>query len=382
MTHTHHHRDDDRHTTYGWPAQISTVHVTSSMDGSEQPSLLYNCSSATHSSSRRPLLIALHTWSADYQQGGGQIVFAEWCLQQNWHFLHPNFRGSNCHRDACGSELAIQDILDALRYVEETTDTVDPDRIYVVGVSGGGHMALLLASRHPQLWAGVSAWAAISDLQRWWKERASEESSSSECPNHTVFQKYARDIETVIGGRPDGSDMAVMEECRRRSPLTYLSTSTTLSSSAESVSVDINAGISDGRKGGSVPFSHSLYAFDALCSSGNDAMGEKWIEDFYREQKVPPPPDSSSSTISASHDGRRRGGPEKDPLYNDRHIHYRRIVGNSRITIFEGGHEIIQVAALNWLSHQRRQMPTCWDISTTGSVHWMDVDRNLNESGK
>jgi pimeloyl-ACP methyl ester carboxylesterase len=373
MTSTDHR---DGHAAYGWPAAISTVKVTSSLDGSEQPSLFYNCStplsSSSSSSSRYPLLIALHTWSADYRQGGGQIVFAEWCIQQQWHLLHPNFRGPNdgTTRDACGSDRAIQDILDAVQYVTETTQTVDPDRIYVVGVSGGGHMALLLASQYPQRWAGVSAWAAISDLHRWWKERASESSSSAECPNHTHFQKYARDIEAVVGGKPDGSDQAVMDECQRRSPVTYLSALTT-----ECVSLDINAGIRDGRKGGSVPFSHSLYAFDALCSS-DDAVGEEWIQDFYRNAKVP----DSTRHFGTSDDGAKPGN---DPFYPHRDIHYRRTVGNSRVTIFEGGHEILQGAALNWLCHQRRTMPTCWDILVdTGSLHWLDVDRRLNESGK
>jgi predicted peptidase len=63
--------------------------------------------------------------------------------------------------------MAVQDILDAIQHIED----VDVDRIYVMGVSGGAHIALLLAALYPKLWAGVFAWSGILDLQAWWKER-------------------------------------------------------------------------------------------------------------------------------------------------------------------------------------------------------------------
>ncbi len=50
------------------------------------------------------------------------------------------------------------------------TLAIDPQRIYLVGVSGGGHMALLMAGRAPEVWAGVSAWCGISDLAAWHRQ--------------------------------------------------------------------------------------------------------------------------------------------------------------------------------------------------------------------
>lgn len=372
-------RYDEIHLKFGWPQEISVIEVISSLDGTKQPSLYYSptlpngSSSSTgipnETSSKRPLLIALHTWSFDYRQGGGQIVFAKWCMEQNWHFLHPNFRGPNDQPEACGSDLAVQDILDAVEYVkQQSANNVNEDRIYVVGVSGGGHMSLMLASRYPKLWAGVSAWSGISDLREWWRERSAE---TSDCIHHAAFRKYATNVEHVVGGTPtDGSPAAAMEECWKRSPVTYLS-----ELSATDVSLDINHGIADGREGGSVPFWHSLQAFDAVQTS-QDQRGDQWMRQFYDSRQVPP--------LVVQHDSTREGeelSNVSDPLYQERPIHYRRTKDSTRLTIFEGGHEILHLAALNWLSQQRRGQPSVWEIPDD-VVHYMDVDKALAESGK
>lgn len=100
-------------------------------------------------------------------------------------------------------------------------------------------------------------------------------------------------------------------------------------------------------------------------------MGQVWIRDFYQQQKIPHD-SSKDQPLLLQMD---------DPLYQDRTIHYRRMLGNSRITIFEGGHEILQVAALNWLSQQRKGQPATWTIAAE-DIDWMNVDKALNESGK
>ena len=42
-----------------------------------------------------------------------------------------------------------------------------------------------------------------------------------------------------------------------------------------------------------------------------------------------------------------------DPLYGDKRVLFRRASGNARVTIFDGGHEIIYEAALSWLAGTR-----------------------------
>ena len=254
---------------------------------------------------------------------------------------------------ACGSDLAIQDVLDAVEDVLANQDChADTDRIYVAGVSGGGHMALLLAARHPHRWAGVSAWASIADLQAWWKER------SAQSDEPAYLQRYAKQVEAVAGGKPDGSQPKAVNECGRRSPLTFLSPEL-----AGKVALDINAGIHDGRSG-SVPFSHSLSAFAALLPPSKQ-LAKSWISKFYQSQLCP--------------DSERFSG--ADPLYEGRKLHYRSTHESSRVTIFEGGHEILHGAALNWLSHQRRGKEAIWYIPTE-AIDWTSTRIGQSESGR
>jgi len=225
----------------GWPDEIKTINYPASSDKSQQPMLVRTAKSRE----KCPLLVGLHTWSGGYTQAGGEVVYARWCMENDWHFIHPDFRGPNMRPDACGSKKAVQDIIDAIEYMQKNHN-VDPDRIYLIGVSGGGYASLLMAGRAPKILAGVSAWASISDIRAWWEQKSIGKKKS----------KYAKDIEKSTGGRPD-QDKKAARECVKRSPMTYLD-------QAAGVNLDINAGVTDGHEGGSVPFTHSLYAFNRV----------------------------------------------------------------------------------------------------------------------
>ena len=324
----------------GWPEEVEQIAYPCSADSSDQPALVYTAKATKESP--RPLLVALHTWSGDFKQGGGQTVFARWCQQQNWHMIHPNFRGPNWTTDALGSDKAVQDIVDAVAYMQKN-HAVDADRIYLVGVSGGGHASLLMAGRHPEIWAGVSAWCGISDIEAWWKQ----------CSK--TGRKYFSHIERACGN--PGESAEAKAECIKRSPLTYLQ-------KASGVNLDISHGINDGRTG-SVPFSHSLYAFDKVIVDKHreETLGGEAIEKFYKTQVLP------------------AGSPpaEKDPLYGDKLPIYRKTIENTRVTIFDGGHEIIHSAALNWLAVQRKGVPAVWEIKEPVDLR---TDTGESESGK
>ena len=264
-----------------------------------------------------PLLVGLHTWSGDYAQTGDTFgrPYAEWCIERGWAFIQPNFRGPNRRPEACGSELAVGDIVSAVRHAEERV-AIDPERIYLVGVSGGGYMALLMAGRYPKLWAGVSAWVPITQLADW----------HAEC--RRAGRHYADDLEAVCGG-PPGASERVDREYRHRSPATWLT-------AAVGVPIDINAGIRDGHEG-SVPISHSLRAFNLLAEK-NERLSEEDIEAMLRTASVP----------------ESLGKSPEDPLYGERRPLFRRVSGAARVTIFRGGHEIVPQAALHWLEQQRR----------------------------
>ena len=263
----------------------------------------------------RPLVVALHSWSEGYRQSES-VIYSEWAIANDWIFVHPHFRGPNVKPEATGSDLVIGDVLSAIEYAKKNAQ-VDESRIYAVGWSGGGYLGLLLAGRAPEIWAGVSAWVPISDLNVWYEE------------SRRVGTKYFRQIAASCGGHPVG-DTAAAAECRKRSPLTYLER-------ARNIPIDINHGIRDGHGSGPVPISQSLRAFNLLAAP-QDRLTEEEITYFTREAQVPP---ALLSDIS-------------DPSYGGLRILFRRQSGNARLTVFDGAHDKNTEAAVRWLNRQRR----------------------------
>lgn len=290
----------------GWPSPIRKVSIVSSADGSAQPAAFYDSGTPAP----KPLLVALHTWSYDYDQEMN-LPYAAWCIAHDWILIAPSFRGPNNHPEAAGSELAVPDVLDAVGWAAAHA-AVDARRIYLAGVSGGGHMALLMVGRAPERWTAASAWVPISDLAAW----------HAEC--RAAGRPYATDLERSCGGAP-GDSLAVDAEYRARSSLTYLNPDIT-------TPLDINAGILDGHTG-SVPISHALRAFNAVAVA-EDRISEAEIAYFVERAAVPP----------------HLAGDWPDPLYGAQRVIFRRQSNNARVTIFDGGHEIIYEAALNWLA--------------------------------
>ena len=294
-----------------WPSEVVKIEYPSSADDTLQPALFY----APAGNEPVPLLIALHSWSGDYIQGLNAPA-AEWCIEHGWAFLHPNFRGPNKRPEATGSEFVIEDILSAVDFAT-THLNIDRNRIYLVGASGGGYTALLVMAQHPDIWAGVSIWVPISDLSIW------HEQTKYLNPDFTM------NLETSLGGAP-GTSPEVDLEYIKRSPLTYLSTDIT-------TPLDINAGIHDGHNG-SVPINQSLWAFNALVDS-QDRLSEQEITYFVEQEKVPA--DLIDPLLS-------------DPAYGEEEPLFRRQSQNTRLTIFDGGHQIIFEAALSWLAQQQK----------------------------
>jgi len=290
----------------GWPEGVRKIRYPSNADDTEQPALFY----APESDEAAPLLLGLHTWSCDYLNPAG-APYAKWCVEKGWVFIYPNFRGPNRRPEAIGSELVVKDLISAVEYAKKTAK-VDPRRVYLAGASGGGHAALLMAGRAPEIWAGVSAWVGISDLAAWYRE----------C--RKAGRGYGANVAASCGG-PPGLSSEVDAEYKARSPLTWLKP-------GQGVALDINAGINDGHTG-SVPISHSLNAFNAV-SEEKDRLSQEQIDYFVAKAEVP-----SELGIEIN-----------DPGYGKHTPLFRRTSGRARITIFKGGHQIIYPPALNWLA--------------------------------
>ena len=208
--------------------------IKSSMDGSMQPSLFYK----SKSECARPLLVGLHTWSTTRSnQIKNMLPLAQ---KHDFNLLLPEFRGVNSKKNpncamACGSEYAKQDIQDAIDYVVKN-ENVDEKNIFLLGPSGGGHMALLMAGKCPEYFKAIGAFVPITDLVKWEQENS----------------VYSPHILECCGDDKD--------EMLRRSPVSYLDTI-----------AKANLKIFHGKYDPVVPFSQSMNLYNAIVSKYPEA---------------------------------------------------------------------------------------------------------------
>lgn len=283
--------------------------VVSSKDQSTQPSRI-RLPDSTPPPRGFPLVVVLHSWSSDYKQDSPELE--KLFLDKGWAILMPNFRGPNQNPAACASELAIQDVLDAIEMARREF-TINKEITFLSGVSGGGHMAMMMAATYPDKWTAVSAWVGISDLKAWHEFQSNSGG------------RYASMIEKVCEGKP-GDSKQVDRVYRERSPIHILK-------SAREVPIDIAAGIKDGFEG-SVPIAHSILAFNQIAAANGD-------------QQVTP---EEIQQLSKP-DGRLAKPTAPDQIEDEifaRAIYLRRTSCKSRLTIFEGGHEQLPKPTVAW----------------------------------
>ena len=276
------------------------IEVRSTLDGSLQPSYVVVPSHGDEGAGL-PLLVILHTWSYDLEQAVTDVETET--ETRGWLLLEPNFRGPSNQPSGCGSRLAQRDILDAVEYVREHY-RVDAHRIYLTGWSGGAFMAMLMAARYPHMWAAVSAGAGISDLRAWYEENPAGD--------------FAADMRRCFGGGPTENGV-IASRYQEQSPLTCLRPGL-------SVPIDLAAGKGDTQ----VSVRQTLRAFRALAP---DALSEAEIESLVGPAATP---------IL-----------DTDPLI-PRPLYLRRTAGDTRVTIFDGGHDWFFRASLDWLAKHRR----------------------------
>ncbi|MDD4017288.1 MAG: prolyl oligopeptidase family serine peptidase [Kiritimatiellae bacterium] len=301
----------------------ATVKIKSTLDGTLQPSYFFPAK--TRPGEKAPLLVAFHTWSYDISYNVIYHATLAECRKRGWSLLCPNFRGPNKTPQGCGSDLAVQDVVDAVNWAK-ANHPIDEDRVYAMGGSGGGHMTLLMAGRHPDIWAGCCAFCPLSDLAFWHPR------------SKALGHEYWRHLELVCGGTPEEKP----EEYARRSPVTYLARA-----KAAGVNISIATGIHDGHVGkGSVPVSLAMRAFNVLADE-KDRISEATMNDIDENEKVP------QAELFRGH----------DPFYSgDYRAYLKRTSGNAQVTIFEGGHGGSSEAGFYWLDRQRRGVKADWTL--------------------
>lgn len=145
--------------------------------------------------------------------------------------------------------------------------------IFLLGGSGGGHMALMMAAAAPELWTAVSSWCPITDLAAWRLQN----------PN------YQPHIEACCGGIPEDSEK-VAKEYIKRSPISHLA-------QIAQATVYIHHGKNDR----SVPASHTLKLYTEIFEQYPDSrvycdifpgahdfhpqQAVRWFESFIHDAK-------------------------------------------------------------------------------------------------
>lgn len=286
--------DDTRN--LNWKKEFSVITTHSSLDNAEQKAYFYT----TKSSDPKPLVVSLHTWTGYYTQ---KDAFADLCLQHDINYIHPDFRGANFFKDACCSKLALNDIDEAISYAIVHAN-VDPNKIYLIGGSGGAHAALgtFIKSKHKI--RKVSSWAAITDLVAWYDESL------------VLKNNYANNILACTDSK---NGILNVSEAQERSPM-YLEMPT---DRLADTNIYLYHGIYDGIQG-SVPITQSINFYNKLLSELNVDDTSKYVSDSEKLQLLE----------------------HRKPLQDYCEIGGRKIFllkqyQNIKLVLFEGNHELL-----------------------------------------
>jgi pimeloyl-ACP methyl ester carboxylesterase len=286
---------------------IEDIDLEATADGAEQPALWL----PPVGDRDRPLLVILHSWSSDYRQHAG-IPYAMWAQENGWAVIAPNFRGVNDDVEAIGSDLAVQDVVDAIDYATSQSG-VDSEHVYAVGYSGGGMMALLLAGRHPEKVSAVAAWGPPYDLVDFYRQSLG------------AGRSYAWQIRAGCGGDP-ATEGSAREECFHRSPVTHLD-----AAREAGVPVYIGQGIYDSL----LWPSHGARAFNQLA----DPDGRLDDDQVARLEDGALPDALSGSVTTETYFG--EGDPT--PVFGRRS-------GDAWLVYFNSGHDMVYGATARWFA--------------------------------
>ena len=300
--------------------EVTKIYYPSDIDHSMQPAVVH----VAHGTDKRPLAVCLHTWSCGIDST--YLDYVEECSRRNWHMIFPYFRGPNWTPEACGSDLVVSDLVSAVAYMKKH-HPVDESKIYLVGGSGGGHASLLMAGRKPELFTAISSWCPISDIAAWYREVNAKKTPG--------VRSYDDHIVESCGGNPLTCPEAA-QQAKHRSPLTWLP------NAKGNVILDIGTGIHDGHTG-SVPVSHAINAFNAVAAP-EDRIGEADIAYMVETEQIP--------------EHLRFQG--EDPAYGKYRVLLRKTSGKVRLTLFEGGHNLLAGTAFGFLERQERGNDPIW----------------------
>lgn len=292
-----------------WPVACKKVEIISSVDRKKQSAYFYK----SKGDKPRPLIISLHTWSNGFDR---QDALSWQCIDKNYNYIHPDFRGPNKTYEACGSPLVISDIDDAIGYAIKNGN-VDLNNIHIIGGSGGGYATLIAYMNTKYDVKSFRSWTPISNLVDWFEE------------SKVRKEKYSKHIAMATTGFKFENDPYYIdvEEAKKRSPI-FMSTPV---SQRKNSKLYIYTGVHDGYTG-SVPITHSINFYNKL------------VKDFDKSEVEALIPDKDIIELLTY---RGFSGSNKDSI-GGRVIHYKKKYKEYfQIILFEGGHEMIENIALD-----------------------------------
>ncbi|XLS30786.1 alpha/beta hydrolase family protein [Flavobacteriaceae bacterium M23B6Z8] len=278
-----------------WNSAFEKVDIDLS-NGAIQYAYFYSSSS----SSKRPLLVSLHTWGGDYKE---YDPLANLAYDQNLNYIHPDFYGPNNKPEACCSDQVIKAIDAAIAYAIKNGN-VDPGEIYITGASGGGYATLCMLLKSTHKIKSFAAWVPVTDLEAWYYE------------NKIRKGNFTNDI---LACTSSGKTINRVNAAKR-SPLQWQTNSHNL----ENANIAIYAGIYDGITG-SVPITHAINFYNKLLKDrGVPESAPEYVNDYEKsyllEKRIP------------LHDLGSISG---------RKVCLRKTYENITLVIFEGGHEML-----------------------------------------
>lgn len=289
---------------------IDDVRLLSAADGTEQPALWLPAGDRRPA----PLLVVLHSWSSGYLQHSN-IPLGMWAERNGWAMIAPNFRGANTGPQTTGSDLAVQDVIDAIDFAVGQGG-VDPERVVAIGYSGGGMMSLLVAGRHPDRFAAAVSWVPVYDLVDWYDYVEAGNPSAS----------YDEEIATSCGGAPTEVP-AARQDCQHRSPSAHLP-----AAGRANLPVYVGHGVDDT----TVPPDYGLRAFNDLAEP-TDRLDETLVAAL-RANSLP-------ADVSGSVQAQTYFAP------GDPDVLFARESGPATLVVFDGEHDMVYNPGLAWAHH-------------------------------
>ncbi len=189
---------------------------------------------------------------------------------------------------------------------------IDSDRIYVIGASGGGYatLSLFMKSRHKI--KKFSAWASISDLESWYFEKQLKREGFM-ISGGKLTKKFKEDLSPIY--------------TKTKSPLFWSYPDL----DRDKASLYIYAGVYDGIQG-SVPITHSINFYNKLLNDLKVSDTSLFVTDHEKLYLL-----EKRKTLGDF------GSICERPIFLEKKHK------NMKLTIFEGGHEILYQCALEEL---------------------------------